>query len=127
MPLGSVYTEGQYISKQFSNLFNSYAQAFNKENHRKGNLFRSRFRRDLVDSDEYITNVIRYIHRNPQQHGFVPDFRTWGYSSYNILCSQEKTFLARQKVINWFGNLQEFQKAHLDKGKFNLPATFAAN
>ena len=32
------------ISRQFSHFFNSYAQAFNKENHRKGSLFYNRFK-----------------------------------------------------------------------------------
>ncbi len=127
IPQGTMYSDEQYISKQFSNVFNSYAQAFNKQNHRKGVLFRSRFHRDLVDSDQYITNVIKYIHLNPQRHGFVSDFRTWKYSSYNVICSQERTFLARQKVIDWFGNLLEFQRAHLDNDAFNLPDSFIIN
>ncbi len=40
---GAGCTDEQYISKQFSNLFSSYAQAFNKQNYRKGNLFRVDF------------------------------------------------------------------------------------
>ncbi len=113
-PAGVKYDTPQYISKQFSNLFSSYAQAFNKQQNRRGNLFISRFKRRLVNSDEDITNLIRYIHLNPVHHGFTSDFRTWKYSSYGLLCSEMKTFIARSKVIDWFGNLQEFQLAHED-------------
>ena len=127
IPPGTAGTAEHYVSKQFSNLFSSYAQAYNKQNRRKGVLFRSRFHRDLVDSDQYVTNVIRYIHRNPQQHRFVSDFRTWKYSSYNIICSQEKTFVARQKVIDRFGNLLEFQRFHMGNDVFDLPDSFIIN
>jgi len=108
----------KYVSKQFSNLFSSYSQAFNKQQNRKGNLFNSRFRRQRIDSDEYLTNVIRYVHLNPVHHGFVNDFSLWKYSSYNLLCLQADTFLSRDKVIRWFGSLQEFEKAHRN---FNEP------
>lgn len=36
------------ISRQFSHFFNSYAQAFNKENFRKGSLFTNRYKRTGV-------------------------------------------------------------------------------
>lgn len=112
LPKGSGDNIGGYVSKRFSNLFSSYAQAFNKQQGRQGSLFRGRFRRQSIDSDEYITRLIRYIHLNPVHHGFVKDFSKWKYSSYNELCSHLPTKLARDKVINWFGNLDEFKTAH---------------
>lgn len=36
------------ISQQFSNFFNSYAKAFNKQQSRKGNLFMHTFKRKLL-------------------------------------------------------------------------------
>jgi putative transposase len=43
-----------FISKQFSNLFNSYSKAFNKMHARNGKLFRIPFRRKLLDTDAYL-------------------------------------------------------------------------
>ncbi len=125
LPPDNKYPVKQFISKQFSNLFSSYSQAFNKQQNRKGNLFISRFRREMVDSDEYITRIIRYIHLNPVHHGFVKDFSKWQHSSYNLLCSTRETFLAREKVIGWFGNLEEFKKAHQIFERGNLPEYFS--
>lgn len=53
------------ISQQFSNLFNSYAQAFNKENNRKGSLFLNRFKRKIIKDEKYLKKLIHYIHYNP--------------------------------------------------------------
>jgi REP element-mobilizing transposase RayT len=112
LPGNSRYSPEQFVSKQFSNLFSSYSQAFNKQQSRRGNLFISNFKRKKVDSDEYITSLIRYIHFNPKHHGFVPDISSWKFSSFNILNSASETFLARDKVIEWFGNQEEFKRAH---------------
>lgn len=112
LPSGNKSEVPQYISKQFSNLFSSYAQAFNKHQNRRGNLFMSQFRRQRIDSDDYLTTVIPYIHLNPFHHGFVEDFSKWKYSSYNLFFLPAETFLSRDKVIKWFGNLSEFEKAH---------------
>lgn len=123
LPENSKYTVGQYVSKQFSNLFSSYSQAFNKQQKRMGNLFISNFKRKQIDSDEYQTHLIRYIHFNPVHHGFSKSITNWKFSSYNVLCSDEETFLAREKMMRWFGNVDEFKKVHEQQAlqDFNFP------
>ena len=101
------------ISKQFSDFFNSYAQAINKANNRTGKLFEEPFRRILVNNDAYFTELIYYIHHNPQKHGFVNDFRTYPYSSYHSHLSNALTKLKRDEVLQWFGNNNEFERFHL--------------
>jgi putative transposase len=101
------------ISLQFSFLFNSYAQSINKANNRTGSLFEERFRRILVDSDAYFTELIYYIHFNPQRHGFVKDFRAYPHSSYHSHLSKAMTRLRRDEVWDWFGNRDEFEKFHI--------------
>ncbi|MFH1049584.1 MAG: hypothetical protein V1779_01495 [bacterium] len=54
-----------YVMKQFSNLFSSYTQAYNKVFGKKGNLFISKFKRKLIDNENYIEQLIYYIHNNP--------------------------------------------------------------
>ncbi|MCS6847474.1 MAG: hypothetical protein RMN52_07150 [Anaerolineae bacterium] len=99
-------------SRRFSNLFNAYAQAINKAYGRTGSLFEERFRRIEVTSYSHFTNLIFYIHFNPQKHGFVEDFRTWPWSSYNALCSSTPTKLNRDTVLAWFGGVQRFRSFH---------------
>src|ERR1022692_1265493 len=56
-----------YLSKQFSNLFSSYTQSFNKQQNRKGNLFMHTFKRKKIENSNYLLKVVRYINLNPVQ------------------------------------------------------------
>jgi REP element-mobilizing transposase RayT len=99
-------------SQQFGNLFNAYAKAINKAYGRTGSLFEHPFRRVQVESDAHIVQLVAYIHRNPEKHGFVDDFRTWPYSSYQTLLSHKPTRLRREQVLDWFAGRQGFQSYH---------------
>lgn len=57
------------VSLQFSHLFNSYSQAYNKMYNRKGSLFIPNFKKKEITSDNYLATVVLYIHQNPVQHG----------------------------------------------------------
>jgi hypothetical protein len=100
-------------SRAFSNFFNAYAKAMNKAYGRTGALFQRPFRRIEVTTESYFAHVVRYIHMNPQKHGFVHDFRDWPFSSYHALVSNKPTRLAREEVLVRFGGLAAFEAAHL--------------
>jgi putative transposase len=101
-------------SRCFSNLFNAYAKAFNVAYNRTGALFQRPFGRIPVTSDAYFTALIVYIHRNPQRHGLVDDFRTWPLSSYGALLSSQSTRLARDQVLAWFDGTTGLVRTHGD-------------
>ena len=99
-------------SRAFNNMFIAYARAFNKANQRTGVLFETPFGRSLVDSEAYFLTLIAYIHRNPQNHGLVADFRQWKWSSYGAFLSSKPTKIEREVVLAWFGGLDEFLELH---------------
>jgi REP element-mobilizing transposase RayT len=99
-------------SKQLSHFFNSYAQAVNKACNRTGPLFESPFERKLIDDDNYLTSMIYYCHYNAKLHGFVKEFKDWEFSSYHAILKNNNSFLASQKVLDWFGGVAAFEKAH---------------
>jgi REP element-mobilizing transposase RayT len=99
-------------SRQFNNLFIAYAKAFNKAYQRTGGLFESPFKRRLVEDDRYFATLVAYIHRNPQKHGFVDDFRDWAYSSYHAVLSAQATHIKRAAVLGWFDGSAGFKEAH---------------
>ncbi len=101
-----------YVSLQFANLFSTYTKAFNRAYNRTGNLFVRPFKRKRVDSDRYFQQLIIYIHRNPQTHGLVTDFRSWPYSSYSIITSERRTPVRRDDVLAWFDGPISFVAAH---------------
>ena len=99
-------------SQPFSNLFNAYAKAFNRAHRRTGALFQRPFGRIEITSDAYFMQVVIYIHRNPQKHGFVDDFRAWPHSSYHTLLSTQPTRLQRDQVLAWFQGVEHFVDMH---------------
>ncbi len=56
--------DGQ-LSRAMKFIGQSYTQSFNYRHDRDGALFRGRFHSTIVDSDNYLDTVARYIHRNP--------------------------------------------------------------
>lgn len=99
-------------SKQLGHFFNSYAQSINKAHQRTGPLFESPFERKLVDNEAWLKSMIYYCHRNAQHHDFVRDFREWKFSSYNAIIRNDNTLVAAEKVIQQFGDVAAFEKAH---------------
>jgi len=99
-------------SRQLSHFFNSYAQSVNKACQRTGPLFENSFERRLVDDNSYFTDLICYCHSNPQIRGFVKDFSAYEFTSYNSILANNNSFLEAQKVLDWFGGADAFEKAH---------------
>jgi putative transposase len=63
--------EDGLLSRFIQRLFNSYTQAFNKQQGRSGTLFEGRAKSVRVDTDEYVLHLCRYIHLNPVRAGLV--------------------------------------------------------
>ena len=99
-------------SGQFKRLFQSYALAFNKQQGRTGTLFETPFKRAHVDSQRYLTQLIYYIHANPQHHGLIADFRDWPWSSYQTMVSNRSSRIEREEVLALFDDRNNFEAAH---------------
>jgi putative transposase len=109
----------QQPSRAFNNMFIAYARAFNKATNRTGVLFETPFGRKIVDNERYFMALITYIHRNPQKHSLIPDFRNWEWSSYSTILSSQPTKVKRDDVLAWYNDRTQFAKTHLaevDKG-----------
>jgi REP element-mobilizing transposase RayT len=99
-------------SRALANLCGTYTKAFNRVYQRTGSLFEKPFHRVLVDSDRYFTCLVAYIHRNPQEHSFVKDFRRWPHSSYWATLSAKPTRIQRDAVLAWFEGRAGFEMLH---------------
>jgi hypothetical protein len=93
-----------------------YTQRFNRKYGFDGPLFRGRYRSILVDKEGYITDVMRYIHRNPLQAGLEEQLGEYRWTSHRAYLSKARkwSWLARDTVlskITW--NRTERRKAYL--------------
>ncbi len=70
------------ISNFMNNMLNSYTRYFNKKYNRKGPLWESRFKKNLVESDEQLLHLTRYVHLNPVTACLVENPLDWEPSSY---------------------------------------------
>ena len=114
-------------SQAFGNLCNAYAKAVNNSFGRTGSLFEHPFGRKPVTSDGYFMNLVVYIHRNPQKHGFVDDFRDWPYSSYDAILHDKPTRVDKTAVLDWFGSVNSFQEIHQEELDEKLIADLVAD
>ena len=60
--------DGGLVTQRFSNFFNAYAKAYNKQQNRTGSLFEKHFKRVQLKDDKYLKNLIIYVHLNPMHH-----------------------------------------------------------
>jgi putative transposase len=100
------------IHQPFSNLFNAYTKAINKKYNREGSLFKVRFKRERIESEEYLRNVIVYVHLNPVKHKFQENYIDYKYSSYNSILSDKPTLLLRNDVLELFGGKENYIYHH---------------
>jgi putative transposase len=106
------YGHEKLISKQFSNFFSSYCQAFNKVNHRKGSLFMKNFKRKKVEDTSYLRNLVHYIHYNPVEAGLCNTLESYPYSSFNSIINSKEDFILRKELIEIFEDLLNFKSFH---------------
>ncbi len=71
------------ISIYMNRVLNSYTRYFNTKHRRKGPLWTGRFKRVLVETDEQLIHLTRYIHLNPVTAYLVDRPELWQFSSYH--------------------------------------------
>jgi len=102
-------------STAFKRLFTSFSKAINKQQNRHGSLFEKPFRRKLVTNTKYLTNLVFYIHANPQLHGITNDFRFYPWSSYEKILKKNPTRLKKDDVLQWFSSPENYVTYHAQK------------
>ncbi len=60
----------------------SYTTYINKKRERSGHLFQGRYKAILVEKDNYLLQLSRYIHLNPVKAGIIEKPQDYLYSSY---------------------------------------------
>ena len=68
------------LSKFMRRLLTGYAVTFNLRHNRSGHLFQNRYKSIVCDEEEYLLELVRYIHLNPLRAGVVETLRLRGRS-----------------------------------------------
>ncbi len=89
-----------------------YTQRYNRLKKVDGPLFRGRYKSVLVDADEYLLQLSRYIHRNPLEvkRSIVDKLENYQWSSYPAYINQVKApeWLYREKTYQMLGHRKRY-------------------
>ncbi len=109
-----IVSEEKIVTQAFSNLFNAYAKAYNKQQNRTGSLFEKHFKRKKIIDEIYLKNLILYVHKNPENHNIVKNFVDYEFTSFRSYFINEKSLISITKpyVLNLFNDLSNFKYAH---------------
>lgn len=91
------------IAMQWLNV--SYSVYFNKRHRRRGHLFQGRFKAILLDANEYLILLSRYIHLNPVRAKMATHPLDYPWSSYPVFAGkrQKPEWLVTETVLPYFG------------------------
>jgi putative transposase len=93
-------TEKFLIEKFMRSLATRYSMYFNKKYHRVGKLFQGHYKAVLIDNDNYLLHLSRYIHLNPQE--YTKDLIN-AYSSYaEYLGIRKTTWIKTDLILSFF-------------------------
>jgi len=107
------------LSKGMRQLNGLYTQRFNRKHHRVGHLFQGRYKAILVDKDNYLLELSRYIVLNPVRAGIVKNPKDYRWSSYMATAGENKIpALFTDWILSQFG--KEKKKASIQYQTFVL-------
>ena len=103
------------LSKAMKHLNGVYVQRYNKVNQIDGPLFRGRFKSIIVDANNYLLRLSRYIHLNPVKGNLVNRAEDYQWSSCAAYLGEVESpdWLQTQQVLSQFGNKLQQQKYKL--------------
>lgn len=113
-----------FFSKKFSNLFNAYTKAVNKQLGRTGSLFERAFHRIPVENEVYLRNLVVYIHKNPLHHYRLNDPGDYLFSSYQGILQNNDKLADGDMVIDLFDDNENFVFMHRNNSEKNLLEEF---
>ena len=103
------------ITEFLSKLSNSYTKFYNTKYKRIGPLFQGQFKAVLIESDEQLIHVSRYIHLNPIASYLTKDLNSYEWSSYREYTSNIPGLCNKEEIMGFFNSPQKYEQFCLDQ------------
>jgi REP element-mobilizing transposase RayT len=93
------------LSRGMRQLNGLYTQRFNQSHGLVGHLFQGRYKAILVQKENYLLELSRYVVLNPLRAGMVAALEDWRWSSYPVVTEQEPApaWLDTDWLLSQFG------------------------
>jgi putative transposase len=94
-----------------------YTQLYNRRHKRPGHIFQGRYKAILVDKDNYLLELCRYIVLNPVRAGLIELPEQWKWSSYTATAGLKKVpgYLSVDWILGVFGANKTTGQKHYRK------------
>ena len=73
---------GQSISRILQSLTVAHTWRYHRRHHSVGHVWQGRFKSPVIQDDEHLLTVLRYVEANPRRAGMVQDLAAYPWSSY---------------------------------------------
>ena len=95
-----------------------YTQGFNYRRNKPGHVFQGRYKSILVDKDNYLLELCRYIVLNPVRAKVVRSPEQWSWSSYPATAGRVKaeSWLATERVLALFSGSRKQYRSFVMEG-----------
>lgn len=91
------------LSKILQNVSFRYTRYINRRKRRIGHLFQGRYKAILIDADNYLLELVRYIHNNPIRAGLADKPEQYQWSSHRAFIGRELlSWLTTDFVLSQF-------------------------
>ncbi|MBN1282173.1 MAG: transposase [Proteobacteria bacterium] len=112
-----IHTPECNLSRAMRHVDGVYTQFYNKAHGRDGQLFRGRFKSIVVDRDEYLLELVRYIHFNPVKDGLArsPSQYPWSSHRQYLNLAKKPDWLEVDEVLSHFGKVRKRAAEELDR------------
>lgn len=123
-----VQTPEPNLARGMRQLNGVYAQGFNRRHARVGHLLQGRYSARLVQADEHLLAVARYIVHNPVRAGVCERPGEWRWSSHRATLGLERPwFLDTEALLSYYSPTRDVARrhyqAHTEQGDAGEPST----
>lgn len=96
------------ITNMVTHLSLSYTKYYNTRYTRIGPLFQGQFKAVLIESDEQLIHVSRYIHLNPLVSFLVKNIEQFEWSSYREFVMGEPGLCSTEEILSLFKSSKDY-------------------
>src|SRR4029453_218318 len=116
------------LSRVMRHVDGIYTQRFNRRHGRDGPLFRGRYRAILVDADEYLVAVVRYVHLNAAKAGIAtrPEDYPGASHGYYYPGKGAPSWLNTAEALEQIGGRKAFHEFVLSGNEESVERYYAA-
>lgn len=105
--------ESEEVGTSIKRITVGYVQWHNTKHERTGHLFQNRYMSEVVDTESYLINVLRYIHQNPTKAKMTKLPKDYKWSSYQQYLSSyqgNKSWIDVELIKSYFKKQENFEE-----------------